>query len=53
MFGVEKLEWRGVAGKSLTICLVVSTHCRRVTDRRMDRHISCDSIVRAAPNIAR
>jgi len=45
-FGVEKLKWCGEGGKSLRICLAISTipACDRQT---------CDSIVHAMHSITR
>ena len=44
--------WLRESGKSVRICLAVSTEYRRVTDRQTDKHTSCDSIVRAMHGIA-
>ena len=52
-FGTEKLEWGGdpTVKKSFRICLAVLIEYRRVTNRCMDRQISCDSTVRAMHSI--
>ena len=41
-FGTKKTRmlWLPEGGKSLRICITISTKYRRVTDRRTDRHLS-------------